>query len=78
MQVASINPNVTDTVATCESWGLTIKGGEKPYTVSLSALDSHTITNVTMGPDDDVFTYINRAAPAGQLMGRFCFFRCLD
>ena len=67
--LASITPNVTGSLTTCQPWGLTIKGGKKPYTVILSALDSPVITNVTMGAQDDVFTYPDRANPDGQLMG---------
>ncbi|KAJ3523914.1 hypothetical protein NM688_g8648 [Phlebia brevispora] len=63
-----IHANVTDTLTTCEPWGLTITGGTKPYQIVLSALNSPTITNSSMGPNDDVFTYIDRADPNGQLM----------
>ncbi|THG95943.1 hypothetical protein EW026_g5799 [Hermanssonia centrifuga] len=66
--LASIQPNVTGTLTTCQQWGLTIEGGKKPYTVVLSALNSPVITNVTMGPDDDVFTFPDRADPNTSLM----------
>lgn len=57
-------------VTTCQPWGITIKGGTpKPYTLSLLALNSPVVTNVTMGPNDDVFTYINRADPGTSLIG---------
>jgi hypothetical protein len=46
---------------------MTIKGGVQPYTVTLAALDSPIITNVTLGPLDDVFTFIDRADPNTQL-----------
>ncbi|GJE93630.1 hypothetical protein PsYK624_097900 [Phanerochaete sordida] len=64
----SIHPNFTDTLTTCQPWGLTIKGGKPPYTVVLAALTSPIITNVTMPAEDDVFTFIDRADPNGQLM----------
>lgn len=67
--IPSILPNVTGTISTCDPWGLQIVGGQKPYQIALSACDSPVITNVTMGPDDDVFTFIDRADPNGQLMG---------
>lgn len=67
--VASITPNVTNKIETCEPWGLTVSGGKKPYQIVLSALDSPVITNVTMGPDDDVFTFVNRADPNENLLG---------
>ena len=66
---ASVHPNVTDPLATCQPWGLTIANGTKPYTIVLSALNSLFITNLTLGYNDDVFTYINRAPSNGQLMG---------
>ena len=67
--LASITPNVTDHLDTCQPWGLTISGGQKPYTVVISALNSPVITNVTMGPNDDVLTWPDRADPDGEVMG---------
>lgn len=64
----SVHPNITDTLTTCEYWGLTIKGGKPPYTVVLSATNSPVITNVTMAADKDVFTFPDRADPNVQLM----------
>ncbi|KAI0942404.1 hypothetical protein AcW1_003046 [Taiwanofungus camphoratus] len=66
--IARISPNVTSTLTTCEPWGLTITNGTRPYNVIFSALNSPVITNVTMGPEDDVFTYIDRADPNGELL----------
>ncbi|KAI0340989.1 hypothetical protein BDW22DRAFT_373449 [Trametopsis cervina] len=63
-----IKPNITDKIQTCQPWGLTVTGGKKPYQVVLSALDSQVITNVTMGLQDDVFTFIDRADPNKRLM----------
>lgn len=64
----AIHPNVTDALTTCDPWGLNVTGGQKPYTIVLSALNSPVITNATMGPDDDVLTFIDRADPNGELM----------
>ncbi|KAI0819765.1 hypothetical protein BC628DRAFT_964066 [Trametes gibbosa] len=63
-----ITPNVSTELQTCQPWGLTITGGTKPYSVTLGQLNSGVITNVTMGPLDDVLTYINRAAPNEPLI----------
>jgi hypothetical protein len=63
----TVQANVTTSVKTCQPWGLTIKGGVQPYNISLVALDSPVVTNVTMGPLDDVFTFIDRADPNTQL-----------
>ncbi|KAH9939680.1 uncharacterized protein BXZ73DRAFT_99296 [Epithele typhae] len=64
---AVVHSNVTS-LTTCDPWGLTITGGQKPYNVSLAAIDSPVITNVTMGPADDVFTFIDRADPGTQIL----------
>ncbi|KAJ7144531.1 hypothetical protein C8R44DRAFT_145122 [Mycena epipterygia] len=64
----TISSNVTDTLNTCQPWGLTILGGTPPYNVTLAALNSTVVTNVTLGPNDSVFTYINRADPNTQMI----------
>jgi len=63
-----VTTNVTDTLTTCQPWGLTISGGVQPYTVTLAELDSPIITNVTLGPLDDAFTFIDRADPNTRLI----------
>ncbi|OJT05706.1 hypothetical protein TRAPUB_3474 [Trametes pubescens] len=63
-----ITANVTQNLQTCQPWGLSITGGTKPYNVTLGQLNAPVITNVTMGPEDDVFTYINRASPNQPLI----------
>ncbi|KAJ7075992.1 hypothetical protein B0H15DRAFT_865053 [Mycena belliarum] len=63
-----VTANVTDTLNTCQPWGLTIKGGTPPYNVTLAAVNSPVVTNVTMGPTDDAFTFIDRADPGTQLL----------
>ncbi|KAJ7036958.1 hypothetical protein C8F04DRAFT_1093929 [Mycena alexandri] len=64
----NVTSNVTDTLTTCEPWGLTIRGGTPPYNVTLAALNAPVITNVTLGPTDSVFTYIDRADPNTQMI----------
>ncbi|KAF9005011.1 hypothetical protein BDQ17DRAFT_1304204 [Cyathus striatus] len=63
----TISANVTDELTTCQPWGLRIKGGIPPYNLTLAALNSTAVTNVTLPFGDDVFTYIDRAVPGGQL-----------
>jgi len=60
--------NVSTTLTTCQPWGMTISGGTQPYTITLAALDSPIITNVTMGLMEDVFTFIDRADPNTKLI----------
>lgn len=43
-------------------------GGQKPYTVSIAAVNSPVVTNVTFGDEDDVMTWPNQADPNGQLL----------
>jgi hypothetical protein len=64
----TVSANVTNTLTTCQPWGITINGGIQPYSVTLAALNSPIITNVTMGPTDNSFTYIDRANPNTQLL----------
>ncbi|KAH8827222.1 hypothetical protein DL96DRAFT_1710361 [Flagelloscypha sp. PMI_526] len=76
----AVSANVTTKIETCKPWGLRITGGVKPYKVTLLALNSPVTTNITMGPQDDGYVYINRADPGSQLFaavsdftGRFAF-----
>ncbi|KAG7097986.1 hypothetical protein E1B28_005294 [Marasmius oreades] len=69
-----------DTINTCDPWGLRIKGGVKPYSVTLMQISSPSITNVTMGPNDDAYTYRMRGAPGDRMIavvnditGRFAY-----
>jgi len=64
----TVTSNVTDVLNTCQPWGLRVTGGVPPYNVTLVALGSPVITNVTIGLGDDIFTYINRADPGTSLM----------
>ncbi|KAJ6502912.1 hypothetical protein C8R47DRAFT_218917 [Mycena vitilis] len=57
----NITANVTNILTACQPWGLKVQGGTPPYTVTIVELDSPLVTNVTMGPTDSVFTYINIA-----------------
>ncbi|CCM00033.1 uncharacterized protein FIBRA_02059 [Fibroporia radiculosa] len=63
-----IASNVTDSLTTCEPWGLTITNGTQPYSVVLAALDSPVTTNISMAQGFNVFTYIDRANPNGQIL----------
>ncbi|EKM55035.1 uncharacterized protein PHACADRAFT_255361 [Phanerochaete carnosa HHB-10118-sp] len=66
--LATVHANVSDTVLTCEPLGLSISGGQKPYTVVLSEMHSDTITVVTLANDNDTLTYISRVDPDWQLI----------
>lgn len=65
----TLKANATDTISTCDPWMLTIKGGVKPYKLTLLQLGSPTVTNVTMGAEDDGFVYVMRGAPDTLLIG---------
>ncbi|KAJ6553282.1 hypothetical protein B0H19DRAFT_1263678 [Mycena capillaripes] len=43
-------------------------GGTPPYGLTLAAVNSSLVINVTMGPADDQFTFIDRADPNTQLI----------
>lgn len=63
-----ITPNVTKDLATCEPWGLIARGGNAPYNITLVAVNSPTVTNVTIPQGFDAFTFINTALPNGQIV----------
>ncbi|KAJ7198945.1 hypothetical protein GGX14DRAFT_328910, partial [Mycena pura] len=65
----TVTANATGTLATCAPWRLAIAGGTPPYNVTLAAGNSSDVTNVTLGPVDSVFTYINRADPGSPMIG---------
>jgi hypothetical protein len=69
----TITSNVTGDLETCQPWGLTVNGGVPPYIVTLGALGSPVVMNVSMPLGDNMYTFINRAAPNGQLIGTFVF-----
>lgn len=60
--------NVTDTLSTCQPWGLAVHDGQKPYTLVLSSVGASLTTNATLYLEGDVYTYINRASPDGLIM----------
>lgn len=66
----TVSANVSDTVNTCQPWGLRIKGGVPPYNISFAQLNSPVVTNVTIPTGLDAFTYINRATPGYLLLGK--------
>ncbi|KAJ6482134.1 hypothetical protein C8R47DRAFT_1197593 [Mycena vitilis] len=64
----TISANVTDTLNTCQPWGVKVVGGVPPYIITLAAVNSPVTTNATFGPVDDQFTFIDRADPKTQLI----------
>ncbi|KAJ7194413.1 hypothetical protein GGX14DRAFT_377989, partial [Mycena pura] len=67
----TVSANVSGTLDTCAPWDLTIQGGTPPYNITLAAANAPDVTNVTLGPIDSAFTYINRADPGTVLIGAF-------
>lgn len=61
----------TDVTAltTCDPLVLNLGGGQTPYTVSLVATNSPVVTNVTLGAEDNQYTWINRGTPGDSLIG---------
>ncbi|ETW76396.1 hypothetical protein HETIRDRAFT_16106, partial [Heterobasidion irregulare TC 32-1] len=63
-----INANTTKDLDTCQSLGLVMAGGVPPYTVSIVQLGG-SVRNVTLGSQDNAYTWINQAAPNSDLLG---------
>lgn len=57
-----------NTLATCDTVPLHITGGTKPYTVTIAITDAFAPINATMGPQDDLYEWVNVAAPNSQLV----------
>ncbi|RDB22408.1 hypothetical protein Hypma_010517 [Hypsizygus marmoreus] len=64
----TISGNPTVELSTCEPWTITMNGGTSPYNIVLAAPDSDEVTNVTMIPGDNFYSYINRASPDSSLL----------
>jgi hypothetical protein len=60
-------------LSTCQPWGLKVTGGIPPYNITLISVGSTVVTNVSLLQGFDIFTYINKANPNGQIMGMFLF-----
>ncbi|KAJ6527815.1 hypothetical protein B0H19DRAFT_1195872 [Mycena capillaripes] len=69
----TITSNLTSgsTLSTCDGWQLSIQGGTPPYKVTLVPSNSADVVNVTLGPNDSVFNYLNQLPPGSQLLGFF-------
>ena len=63
--------NVTKDLSTCKKWGLRALGGTPPYNITLAAVGSPVVTNVTLPSGDDVLTWVDRALPNTQILGEF-------
>ena len=63
-----INANTTKDLDTCQPLGLVMAGGVPPYTVSIVQLGG-SVRNVTLGSQDNAYTWINQAAPNSDLLG---------
>ncbi|KDQ50933.1 hypothetical protein JAAARDRAFT_62839 [Jaapia argillacea MUCL 33604] len=53
---------------TCQTWGINIRGGLPPYTVSIVQTNALNVTNVTIGGNDNYFSYPNSAEPDQTLL----------
>jgi len=52
---------------TCDPLVMDISGGQKPYKVMIAAVNS-SVTNATMGANDDEYTWIDTADPGSPLV----------
>ncbi|KAJ7063855.1 hypothetical protein C8F01DRAFT_36523 [Mycena amicta] len=66
--VSSLTSNGA-TLNTCDLWTLFFKGGKPPYTVTIAALNTPDVTNMTLGPMDTKLEWPNRADPGSQMIG---------
>ncbi|KAJ7861013.1 hypothetical protein B0H14DRAFT_3134731 [Mycena olivaceomarginata] len=66
----TITSNLTSgsTLSTCDGWQLSIQGGMPPYKVTLAPSNSADVVNVTLGPNDSVFSYLKPVTARSQLL----------
>ncbi|PPQ84707.1 hypothetical protein CVT25_014059, partial [Psilocybe cyanescens] len=64
----TVTSNVTSDLSTCEPVRLSISGGVSPYHLTLAADNAPSVTNDTLPEGNNIYTYISRASPGGQLV----------
>jgi hypothetical protein len=57
------------TLKTCDQLVIDMSGGQPPYSVTIAATNSDVVTNVTLSPQNNRYTYVNRASPGGNMVG---------
>lgn len=67
--VVHANISAGTNLSTCDPLGITISGGQKPYTVVLAETNSPSLLVQTLSDDDDTFTYFNQYSPGWQIIG---------
>ena len=64
------NVSTSDDLSGCQPLGLRITGGQKPYTISIAGSAGSSVTNVTLGENDDVYTWPNTVKSGSQIIGK--------
>ena len=57
------------TLNTCDTLVIDISGGQPPYSLTIATTNSNVVTNVTLSPPSNQYTYVNRASPDGTMVG---------
>ncbi|KAF8519803.1 hypothetical protein BU17DRAFT_47484 [Hysterangium stoloniferum] len=65
----TITTNTTDGLQTCSFLPLLIKGGTRPYTITVVPLSLPAVTNVTLDPQFDTYNWLSRITPGQTLLG---------
>ncbi|KAI0315424.1 hypothetical protein OF83DRAFT_1062130 [Amylostereum chailletii] len=65
----TFSANVTGHLSTCQPLEILVQGGAPPYTVTIAQQGAGVI-NATLRPDEDMYTFINRATPGSTLLGK--------
>ena len=63
------NHSTSETLTTCDPLGLQVSGGQEPYNLTLAEANSAVVSNITLGPGNDGFTWPSFASPSGQMIG---------
>ena len=60
----------TTSLQTCDALQIDLSGGQKPYDISIVPQGSSMVRNVTLGPEDDRFIFINNITTAQSFIGK--------
>src|ERR1700761_4069032 len=65
----STTTNATSQLNTCDNIQISIKNGQKPYTITVAETNTPASFNTTMGSNDDTYMWVNNLSPGQQVIG---------
>jgi len=67
--VITVKSNVTSSqIKTCDTVQLSISGGNQPYSVSIAETNAQAPTNVSVGTNNDIYSWVNNLSPGNNVI----------